>query len=216
MELPEPTNELQRHLLSLLPPGTSPARLEVLYSDYSASRALNPPGHAANVAFWAGFLRGILGEGLQKSLGSSKVKEGKGKDKEAGEATTTGVPDYLVLHADDSLLAALRLPRLGAPYGLPVALETLVSPPPHPAVLIRRDLYLASPKSIYDKKGWAEWIWGGVKGGVGWGFGMVGLRRQLEGEEAAEKRWEQVKGDWVHIPLLEVRSALPQQPPSGR
>ncbi|KAJ7063483.1 Snf7-domain-containing protein [Mycena amicta] len=108
---------------------TSISRLESIYADISRQKNSNPASFNANVEWWRTTLEAVVSSGIQK----------------------TG--SRLVLNADASLLALLRVPGAGGRAIKPLALPTVVAELRTQKALFTRSEFLNSKDSVYNP-GW--------------------------------------------------------------
>ena len=193
--------------LSALPTYTSVSRsrLHSLYSDFSPQKQSNPAGFQSNVDWWRRTLLHLLTTPTQPSS-----------------------PDVLVLHADPALLDGFRCEDLGVgkPLGMgSVIVSTLLSGSSHTNnssqfllgktdlssshILIPLPTFQATTQSIYYAGSLPLRVASYLVGRpLWWALEQLSIVGDGASRESEENRWKSVQGDYVVVPLLEVRAII--------
>ncbi|KAH9811994.1 Snf7-domain-containing protein [Melampsora americana] len=174
--------------LSSLPEFQSIDRVESLYSDFLSSHQSNPAGYSINLTTWSQLIYQILRLGLQSTHSAQ-------------------TSDRLVLHLDDRLLDGLRRPTIGRPYGLYIPIVSLSSN--SPLTLCRLSEFLSSNRPINTTTSLPYSIVSSIFKSLlqtvaGSYFDPDQRLQQLD----LNQRWETVKTDWVHLPLVSEAADL--------
>ncbi|KAF7294787.1 hypothetical protein MIND_01016400 [Mycena indigotica] len=153
----------------------STSRLSSLYADISPHKKSNPASFSANVEWWRTTLEAVVSSGIQPSK------------------------SRLVLKADASLMALLRVPGAGRPLALPTVLAELRSQ----KALFTQTEFLNSVESVYNP-GWLPGrIVAYVVGKPLWWaleqLGVVGEDSFVSGSSKDTSWW----GEYVILSLVE-------------
>ncbi|KAH9998081.1 Snf7-domain-containing protein [Russula compacta] len=163
--------------LPSLPPynGLSNPRIQSLYSDISRQRHSNPTTFSSNIAWWRTTLEAIVSRDW-----------------------VPNAPDRFILHADQSLLEALRYEGVGKPLCLGTVITELVDS--RTAVPLQQFLSMSQP--IHDP-GWLPYRVAAFVVGkpVQWALHQLNLIGS--DDESDAERWNHIKGDYVLVGVVE-------------
>lgn len=177
--------------LSSLPEFKSNDRIESLYSDFSTSRQSNPAGYSVNLNTWSQLIHQILRLGLQSNHSNDPSQSS----------------DRLVLHLNDRLLDGFKRPGIGRPYGLYIPIVSLSST--EPITLFRLSDFISLNHPINTTTSLPYSILSTIfksllQSVVGSYFDADQRLQQLD----LNQRWQSVKTDWVHLPLVSEAADL--------
>jgi charged multivesicular body protein 7 len=183
--------------LSSLPSynGLSNSRIQSLYSDISRQKHSNPTTYNANIAWWHSTLEAIVSRGWLPNT-----------------------PDRLILHAEQSLLEALRYERIGKPLCLGTvtvgcfSCSTKMSSRPS-FLLAKTELvnsrdavplqqFLTMLQSVHHP-GWLPYRVAAFVVGKPLQWALHQLNLDSAEDESDTERWNRIKGDYVLIGVAE-------------
>ncbi|KAI9508318.1 Snf7-domain-containing protein [Russula earlei] len=163
--------------LSSLPSfsGLSDLRIQSLYSDIAMQKHSKPTTYHSNVAWWRSTLEAIVSCGW-----------------------LSNTPDRLILHADRSVLEALRYEGIGKPGCLGTVVTELIDS--RAAVHLQQFLSMSHP--VHDP-GWLPYrVLAFVVGSpLRWALHQLNLNGSDDSSDT--ERWSHIKGDYVLVGVVE-------------